>query len=85
MYMYVHVAVSCYHCYTDKPILLAKPLCFMRHPHVTYLLCQVNFLMDNYTRPKLRFPDVVFTKTHGFSYTCLAEDRAEILNFCRNL
>ena len=30
------------------------------------------------TRPKLRFPDVVFAKTHGLSYTYLVEDRAEI-------
>jgi hypothetical protein len=31
------------------------------------------------TRPKLRFPDVVFTKAHDLSYTCLIEDRAEYL------
>ncbi len=32
------------------------------------------------TRPKLRFPDVVFTKAYDISYTCLLEDRAY---FCK--
>ncbi len=32
-----------------------------------------------YTRPKLRFPDVVVTKAHDLSYTCLVEDWAEFL------
>jgi hypothetical protein len=41
------------------------------------MVCYVATIAD--TKPKLKFPDVVFTKAHDFSYTYLAEDEAEFL------